>query len=78
MVGEKKNLVDVVKGGKVTMIERGNKGAVIVSVADADSNISVASSLPDGTYVDHANGGTFTVANGTLTGTIAAGAVAVL
>ncbi len=78
MVGEDKNLVDVVKGGKVTMIERGNKGAVIVSVADADSNISVASSLPDGTYVDHANGGTFTVANGTLTGTIAAGAVAVL
>ena len=78
MVGEGKNLVDVIKGGKVTMIERGTKGAVIVSVSDSDNNVNVATNLADGEYTDHVSGATFTVANGKLTGTAKAGAVVVL
>ena len=78
MVGEGKNLVDVIKGGKVTMIERGTKGAVIVSVSDSDNNVNVATNLADGEYTDHVSGATFTVADGKLTGTAKAGAVVVL
>lgn len=77
MVGEGKNVVDVVKQ-KVTMIERGSKGAVIVSVSDSENNVKVNTSLADGEYIDKINGGKFTVTDGKLTGTIAAGEVVVL
>ena len=78
MVGEGKNLVDVIKGGKVTMIERGTKGAVIVSVSDSDNNINVATNLAEGEYTDQVSGATFTVSGGKLTGTVKAGKVVVL
>ena len=77
MVGESKNVVDAVKS-KVTMIERGTKGAVLVNVTDADVDVSVTTKIADGEYTDQANGGTFTVKNGKLTGTVPAGAVAVV
>ena len=77
MVGKDKNIVTVIKQ-KVTMIERGNSGAVIVSVSDNDNNVNTETALPDGEYTDRANGGKFTVKNGVLTGEIKAGAVAVL
>ncbi len=77
MVGEGKNLVNVVKN-KVTMIERGTKGAVLVSVSENDTNINVSTNLAEGTYVDQANGGTFVVSGGKLTGSLKAGSVAVL
>lgn len=77
MVGESKNIVAVVKN-KINMIERGNKGAVLVSVSDNDNNVNVKTKLADGEYTDQANGGTFTVANGVLTGEVKAGAVVVL
>ncbi len=77
MVGKDKNIVTVIKQ-KVTMIERGNSGAVIVSVSDNDNTVNTETALPDGEYTDRANGGKFTVKNGVLTGEIKAGAVAVL
>ena len=78
MVGESKNLVDVVKGGKLTMIERGSKGAVLVSLSDTDTDINTATRLTDGEYTDQVSGETFTVANGKLSGTVKAGAIVVL
>ena len=77
MIGEGKNIVQVVKN-KVNMIERGTKGAVLVSVSDNDNHISVSTNLADGEYIDQANGGVFTVSDGTLTGTVSAGKVVVL
>ncbi|MBQ1638110.1 MAG: alpha-amylase [Ruminococcus sp.] len=77
MVGEGKNLVDVVRQ-KVTMIERGTKGAVLVSVSDSDNTINTATNLADGEYTDQVSGAAFTVADGKLSGTVKAGAVVVL
>ena len=77
MVGENKNLVDVVKQ-KVTMIERGSKGAVLVSVSDSDNNVNVATNLEDGEYTDQVSGSTFTVSGGKLSGIVPAGQVVVL
>ncbi len=77
MVGEGKNLVDVVRQ-KVTMIERGTKGAVLVSVSDSDNTINTATNLADGEYTDQVSGTAFTVADGKLSGTVKAGAVVVL
>ncbi len=77
MIGESKNVVQVVKN-KVNMIERGNKGAVIVSVSDNENNVNVNTSLADGEYTDKVSGDKFTVKDGKLTGKIAAGEVVVL
>ena len=77
MVGVNKNLVDVVKQ-KVTMIERGSKGAVLVSVSDSDNNVNVATNLEDGEYTDQVSGSTFTVSGGKLSGIVPAGQVVVL
>ena len=77
MVGEAKNLVNVVQK-KVTMIERGTKGAVLVSVNDADNTINTATALADGEYTDQVSGATFTVSDGKLSGTVKAGSVVVL
>lgn len=77
MVGESKNIVQVVKN-KVNMIERGNKGVVLVSVSDNENNVKVNTSLADGEYTDRVSGDKFTVTDGKLTGKIAAGEVVVL
>lgn len=77
MVGESKNIVQIVRS-KVNMIERGTKGAVLVSVSNDVTNVNVASNLEAGEYIDRVSGETFTVANGKLTGKVGAGAVVVL
>ena len=77
MVGESKNTKMAVTK-YVALIERGTKGAVLVNVNNQDYDISTTTALADGTYIDQAHGGTFTVTNGTLTGKIKAGEVAVL
>lgn len=77
MVGESKNIVQVVKN-KVNMIERGNKGVVLVSVSDNENNVKVNTSLANGEYTDRVSGDKFTVTDGKLTGKIAAGEVVVL
>lgn len=77
MVGESKNIVQIVRS-KVNMIERGTKGAVLVSVSDDVTNVNVSTNLEAGEYIDRVSGETFTVANGKLTGKVGAGAVVVL
>ncbi len=77
MVGESKNIVQVAKN-KVNMIERGNKGVVLVSVSDNENNVKVNTSLANGEYTDRVSGDIFTVTDGKLTGKIAAGEVVVL
>jgi len=65
---------------EVVLIERGdsNKGTVIVNVSDEDVTINEATNMADGTYTDQVYGGTFTVADGKLSGTVKAGRVAVV
>ena len=77
MVGESKNIVQIVRS-KVNMIERGTKGAVLVSVSDDVTNVNVSTNLEAGEYTDRVSGEKFTVANGKLTGKVGAGAVVVL
>ena len=77
MVGESKNVVEIVKQ-KVQMIERGTKGAVLVSLSDDVTNVNVSTNLEAGEYTDRISGETFTVANGKLTGKVGASAVVVL
>ena len=59
------------------VIERGTKGAVIVNL-DGTANINTETNLEDGIYTNIAStGGTFTVSNGRLTGTLKSGQIAV-
>lgn len=70
----------LVNAGKKTalMVSRGTKGAVIINNAAEDLTLNLAVTLSDGTYTDTAHGGTFTVKDGKLTGTVAGGQIAVL
>lgn len=70
--------VSRINNNKVMKVERGNAGVVLVNVGDSAS-ISTSTSLPNGTYTNRAaNGGTFTVSNGTLTGTLNGSSMAIL
>lgn len=68
------------------IIERGDdtKGVVIINAGDkdvtfsADTTMDDGKKMADGSYTDKVFGGTFTVSNGVLTGTVRAGKVAVV
>lgn len=77
MAGQPKELSNL-NDKSVLMISRGTSGAVIVNSGTNDVNISASTSLKDGTYVDYAHGGTFTVSGGTLKGKVAKEQIAVL
>ncbi len=64
---------------KLLIIERGNKGAVIINVHDEPVTLAEVPvvNLADGVYPDQAGGGMFTVRNGKLSGSVGAGRVAV-
>lgn len=63
----------------VLMIERGTKGIVIVNTKYNDYYINSTTNLANGTYTNQTdNNNTFTVSNGTITGTIPARGIAVL
>ncbi len=65
--------------GKVAYTERGVKGAVLVYAPGGSATISVpAKKMLDGTYLDHVSGSTFTVSNGTISGTIGSTGIAVI
>ncbi len=57
--------------GAVVEVMRGNKGAVLINFTDQQQPASLSTTLPDGTYTDKVHNSTFTVANGTITGTLA-------
>ena len=72
MNGEDETITKV--SDKVVMIERGTKGIVIVNLGVAITDFSTATNLAAGTYNNCATtGGTFTVADGKITGALSRG-----
>jgi alpha-amylase len=66
------------QGNEIILIERGNKGMVIANLG-GNAAINQPTNLANGVYTNKATGGgTFTVANGRITGNIAGGTMAVL
>ncbi len=64
---------------KVLMIERGQKGCVIINSSDNDIAINTRAYLmADGTYTDQVSGNSFTVSDGVIKGTVKSGRVAVI
>ncbi len=65
--------------GFVLMIERGDKGAVIINRSGSDYELDgTASVLASGTYYDKVTNAEFTVEDGTISGTVPAGAIIVI
>lgn len=65
--------------GDIAYNERGSKGVVLVNVNGTTANVSVtAHKMADGTYTDQVSGNTFTVSNGTISGTIGSTGIAVV
>ena len=58
--------------GEVIVVIRGDKGAAIINFALENNNVELATSLPDGKYLDRTYGKEFVVENGLLKGTAAA------
>ncbi len=77
MVGEDQKVTNP-NGNKTLMIERGNKGAVIINMQGTSLSLNTSTSMADGDYTDQAHGGVFHVSGGKLTGTVNAGEIAVL
>ncbi|MFC5699995.1 starch-binding protein [Cohnella faecalis] len=76
MVGQGEYLRTI--SSDLMLIERGTKGMTIVNLG-GDASINSVTNLASGTYVNQATGGgTFTVANGRITGNIGGGKIAVL
>ncbi|MEE0859099.1 MAG: alpha-amylase family glycosyl hydrolase [Acutalibacteraceae bacterium] len=79
MIGEEENLTNPNDNISLIMIERGEKGAVIVNVSDNDEKLEdVETNLADGTYKDKVNGSEFKVKDGKMNGTVKKNAVVVL
>ena len=64
--------------GSSAYVERGVKGVVISKLDGAGSVSLPAHKILDGTYTDHVSGNTFTVSNGTISGTVGSSGVAVV
>ena len=58
--------IKVSTDGTVVEFNRGNSGAAIVNLSKKTAQLSIATTLPDGTYKDHVYGNTFTVEKGIL------------
>lgn len=58
--------IKVSTDGTVVEINRSNSGAAIVNLSKKTAQLSIATTLPDGTYKDHVYGNTFTVEKGIL------------
>lgn len=68
----------VYSDGSVVAVQRGDSGIVLVNLG-SESSVSVATQgMADGTYTDAITGGTFTVKDGTITGTIGSSDIAVV
>lgn len=79
MIGLDETLSNPMDSDEIAMIERGNSGAVIVSISIMKEELKgVKTVLADGEYTDKVSGGKFTVKDGVLTGTLEPGAIVVL
>ncbi len=75
-VGESETLGN---SGDIAYVVRGTSGIVLSNTKGTNSEISIANTgLADGTYTDTITGNKFTVADGTLTGSIGSTGVAVV
>ena len=67
------------QSGNIVYNERGKKGVVLVNVGGNSASVSVtAKRMLDGVYTDQITGNTFTVVNGTISGTIGSTGIAVV
>ncbi len=64
--------------GSLFFVQRGTTGMVIANLATGTAQVSQSCSMANGTYIDQVTGNTFTVANGTITGTVGESGVAVV
>ncbi len=79
MIGEDEKLSNPNDNTDILMIERGEKGAVLVNISSDEIKLSdVETTLADGTYKDKVNGKEFKVKDGKLSGTVKKEAVVVL
>lgn len=79
MIGEDENLSNPNDNDSLLMIERGDKGAVIVNISNEEIKLKdVETVLADGTYKDKVNGKEFKVKDGKLSGTVKKDAVVVI
>ncbi len=79
MAGLDETLSNPDEDGFVLMIERGDKGAVIINRSGSDFELDgTASVLADGTYFDKVTNAEFTVSGGTISGTVPSGAIIVI
>lgn len=68
----------IASSGNSAYIERGTKGVVISKLDGAGEVSLTAHQMEDGTYTDQVSGNTFTVSNGTISGTVDSSGVAVV
>ncbi|SFB90874.1 starch-binding protein [Streptococcus equinus] len=78
MVGESEYIRNPNGDEQVAMIERGNKGAVIVNLGNGDKQLNSDTKLADGTYTDQVSGRQFNVSNGHITGNVSSRSSVVL
>ena len=76
MVGESEYLRNY-GGNDCLMIERGNRGVVIINTGSA-KQLNSDTKLANGTYTDQVSGSTFTVSNGKISGQLAGNKVHVI
>ena len=62
--------VSATTDGTAIQVSRGTRGTALINLAKKNNKIKIATALPDGTYTDAVHGNTFTVTDGTLTGTL--------
>ncbi|HHZ06130.1 MAG TPA: alpha-amylase [Clostridiales bacterium] len=79
MIGLKDNILNPMDNSEIMMIEREDKGAVIVSASTQETALTdVETTLSDGTYKDKVTGREFTVADEKLSGRIGAKQIIIL
>ena len=78
LAGEPFEMSNLNRLKQAIIITRSDKGAVLINNSTADIEVKHSVELLDGTYTDSAAGVQFTVEDGTLKGTLKAGAVAVI
>ena len=80
MEGLDENLRNPGNNSSILMIERGDKGVVIVNASENDFELDSETNLADGTYADSVEGRDtlYTVADGNIFGTVPAKSVVVL
>ena len=77
MVGEDEHLSNPNGNSSVLVIERGDRGAVVINMGSDIANVPLTN-VADGTYTEEVSGTTVEVSNGTLEYTVKGGTIAVI